>query len=108
MAGGLDQLDRAAVVHGLLALRAAARAGAGGEDDGLRLADGLGDPVVVGLLEVADDRLERSGLANLLGVLGVADQGADLVPRSSSSRVSSSAIFPCPPAMTTRILFSIR
>ena len=77
--GGLDQLDGAAVVHGLLAGGAAVGPGSGGEDHRLGLADGLGDAIVVGLLEIADDRLESAGVADLLGVVGIADQRPDLI-----------------------------
>jgi hypothetical protein len=54
VACGLDQLHRGAEVDGLLALRPAARAGAGGEHDRLGGADVL--VRVVGL-EVAEDGL---------------------------------------------------
>ena len=76
--GGLDQLDRAAVVHRLLALGPAARARAGGEDHRIHSADRLRDLLPAGRLEVADDRL-ATRLSHVVGVIGVADQRDDLV-----------------------------
>ncbi len=76
--GGRDQLDGAAEVHRALALRAAAGPGAGREDDGVGAPDGVGHEGVVGLFEVADDGV-AAGVADVVRVVGVADQRADLV-----------------------------
>ena len=76
--GRRDQLHGAAEVHRPLALRAAARPGAGGEDDSVGARDGLGDRRVVGLFEVAHHRVAARG-ADVVRVVGVADQRADLV-----------------------------
>ena len=73
--GGLDQLDRAAVVDGALALGPAAGAGAGGEHDRVGGAEVRGRVV---LLEVAQHRHGAVGL-EVGRVVGVADQAAGVV-----------------------------
>ena len=79
MLGGREQLDDAAVVHRLLAVGTAARTGARREHDHVGFADRLGDPVLVRLLEVADDGLGGARLTDRLGMVGIANQRADQV-----------------------------
>jgi hypothetical protein len=78
--GGVDQLDRGAVVDRALALRAAAGPGAGGEDDSAGARDLRGDRVRLGVFEVDDDRLGAGG-RDVGGMIGVAHQGPDAVSR---------------------------
>ena len=98
-ATGLDQPDGSVAVHGRLARRAAAGTRAGGEHGRVGAAQGIDETRIVAF-EIAEHRRHADGL-EVGGVIGVADDAADVVTVGPRSSPSSRAICPWPPAMAT-------
>lgn len=76
--GGVHRPDRRIPVDGVGALRVAA-AGARGPDERIVSRDLLGDLGRRALFDIEHDR-SRAGLAHIVGMLRVAEEGRDLVP----------------------------